>query len=274
MHHTLSDTLTRRWLIVVAVLAGLAALSVSLIPSTSAQQGLPEIPHWFWGTDAHAFVGANVYALDQNGNRLASTAGEDHPMVDAQGGWAYVISTDEASRVTFQIETRDGTLGTNAYNVVGNGEDTEISIRDFSNEVSAAATKDIRVIARLHPTRALRTLEFNIRVDGVDKEPPPQRRYLGPDLPTNRWLYSSEIDAGGGFRVRVIACKQDDDDVIFGVRVVGHDDIIPQLRRLGTNITHNRWLHSSEIPIPLPGNSQTVTRLTADPGCTGGGLAP
>ncbi len=273
MQHTLSDTWTRRGLIIVAVLATLAALSVSLIPSTSAQQGLPEIPHWFWGTDAHAFNGARVSALDQNGNVLAVTEEEDHPVV-RQGGWSYAIATDEASRVTFRIDTRDGTFETDPKTVIGDGEDTEISIAEFRHEVTAAATKPIQIIARLHPTRTYRTVEFNIRINGVDADPAPRARYMSPREATNRWLESSLIDAGDGFQVRVIACKRDNDSLVFGLRVEGHDDILPRQRLFSSSIEDNRWKHSNPIDVPLPGRQGEGFELSRDEGCTGGHLAP
>ena len=109
----------------------------------------------------------------------------------------------------------------------------------------------------------------------MDLDPAPQRRYLGPSLATDRWYASSLIDAGNGYEVKIIACKQSDDDVIFGLRVEGYDDIIPKARRLGSSITHNRWLSSTEIQIPLPGDSDDVTRLgRGDINCTAAPLAP
>lgn len=274
MHQTLLDRSARRWLIGAALLAGLAALIVTLAPGAVAQsQGTPQPPHWFWGEDADSYAGSTVQAFDQNGDELV-VSGEGQGVVGADGGWFHSILRTEATRVSFRLTNSSGSRQTALLDVIS-GNFQEVPISEFTQTVTAAPeTKSIRVIARLHPTRELRTLEFNIRVDGVDVDPAPRARFLGPDLAYNRWLQSSVIDAGDGFEVRVIACKQDDDDVIFGVRVEGEDDIIPRARRLGVSITHNRWLQSSEIPIPMPGDNANPVRLRADQGCTGGSVAP
>ncbi len=276
MHQTLLDLSARRWLAGIALLAGLAALVVSFAPTSVAQdaQDTPPPPHWFWGNDADAYAGETVQAVDQDGVVLAVAEGSDNAVnsvVSGAGEWSYQIKTDEATLVRFRITTSRGTLETSSFPVSSVGL-TQVPIADFRSVAAPSETKEINVIARLHPTRESRTLEFNIRVGGVDVDPPPSRRYLGPSLAYNRWLQSSPIDAGDGYTVRVIACKQNDDDVIFGVRVEGHDDIIPRQRRLATSITHNRWLRSSLIEIPMPGDSEDVVRLREDEGCTGGGL--
>ncbi len=272
MHQTLLNISARRWLAVIALVAGLAVLIVSFAP-TSVAQNTPPPPHWFYGTDADAYVGVRVQAVNQDGVVLTVRAESDNQVnavVDADGRWSYQVATDEATRVRFRIVVGGDTLETDPINV-GEGL-TEVPIADFKVAAAVNETKDIRVIARLHPTREMRTLEFNIRVDGVAVDPPPRARYLGPSLPYNRWLQSSPIDAGDGFTVRVIACKQEDNDVVFGVRVEGHDDILPRARRLDVSITHNRWLRSSPIEIPIPGSDEDVTRLRQDEGCSGGGL--
>lgn len=275
MHQTLLDRSVGRWLIGAALLAGLAALIVTLVPGAAAQgQGTPQPPHWFWGEDADSYAGSTVQAFDQNGNELDVSGDEGIGVVDSNGGWYHSILHTEATRVSFRLTNSSGSRQTALLDVIS-GNFLEVPISEFTRTVAAAPeTKSIRVIARLHPTRELRTLEFNIRVDGVDVDPPPRARFLGPDLANNRWLQSSVIDAGDGFEVRVIACKQDDDDVIFGVRVEGEDDIFPRARRLGVSITHNRWLQSSVIPIPMPGDNANPVRLRADQGCTGDSVAP
>lgn len=270
MHQTLLDRSVGRWLISAALLAGLATLIVMLAPGAAAQgQGTPQPPHWFWGEDADSYAGSTVQAFDQNGNELDVSGDEGRGVVDSNGGWYHSILRTEATRVSFRLTNSSGSRETALLDVTS-GNFQEVPISEFTRTITTAPeTKSIRVIARLHPTRESRTLEFNIRIDGVDVDPPPRQRFLTPDLRYNRWLQSSVIDAGDGFEVRVIACKQDDDDVIFGVRVAGQDDIIPSARRLPVTITHNRWLQSSEIDIPQPGTSTNVVRLSADPGCTG-----
>lgn len=267
MHQTLLDRSIGRWLIGAALLAGLAALIVTLAPGAAAQgQGTPQPPHWFWGEDADSYAGSVVRAFDQNGVELV-VSGEGQGVVGPDGGWFHSILRTEATRVSFRLTNSSGSRQTALLDVVS-GNFQEVPISEFTRTVSAAPeTKSIRVIARLHPTRELRTLEFNIRVDGVDVDPPPRARFLGPDLRTDFWLVSSPIDAGGGFEVQVIACKRANDNVIFGVRVAGHDDILPRGRVFRSSFTHNDWLASTPIEIPLPGDNDNVVRLREDPGC-------
>jgi len=268
MKSQLFAVLTRRRLAAVTALAG-ALVVLAMFAAVVDAQGQPKLPHLFWGRDAGQYSGATIQAFNQNGVEVQPVI-EDGGLVNPDGSWSLAISPDDARTVVLRLTHGSIVRETDPLDVIEAEFPTEgLSITDFSNTVSVAATKEIRVIARLHPTRPLRTLEFNIRVGGVDVDPAPRRRYLGPDLPTDRWLQSSVIDAGDGYQVRVIACKRTNDSVVFGVRVEGHDDILPRGRVLGSSITHNRWLHSTVIETPPPSNNDNAVRLRADPGCTG-----
>ena len=276
MQSILSDGTARRWSLVVALVAGLATLLITLAPSLDAQtQPLP--PQYFWGTDATNYVGAEVKVFDQNGNELpacpeSAQCGEHAGVVSGDGEWHVAVDSREASKVRLRIVSSSEGRETNLLDVVG-GDGEAVSIRQFVRVVQVDTTPSetlpIRIIVRLHPTRESRTLEFNIRVNDVDVSPPPAKRYLTPTLRTDRWLQSSVIDAGNGYQVRVIACKQTDDDVLFGVRVAGHDDIIPRLHRMPSSVTDNNWKRSNEFEIELPGRSQNVVRLGPDDDCSG-----
>ncbi len=276
MRSTLFDGTVRRWSLMVALVAGLATLWITLAPSLDAQdQPLP--PQYFWGTDATNYVGAEVKVFDQNGNELpacpeSAQCGEHVGMVSGEGEWHVAVDSRETSKVRLRIVSSSESRETNLLDVVG-GDGEAVSIRQFVNVVQVDTTPTetlpIKIRVRLHPTRELRTLEFNIEVNGEEVTPRPAKRYLTPGLPTDRWLQSSPIDAGNGYQVRVIACKQSDDDVLFGVRVAGHDDIIPRLHRMPSRVTDNNWKRSNEFEIESPGRSQNVVRLGADADCSG-----
>ena len=270
------DAAVRRWSLRTALLLGLVAL-IAALATTADAQDQPKTPHWFWGTDADAYAGDTIQAVNQSGVVVAATT------VGNDGGWSVIVKPEDATRVTLQLLASSGTRETDPVDVIQGGFDAQgLSITAFKvvddglDDMPAdSATLAVRIVARLHPTRPNRTLEFNLRVGGVDLDPPPAARYLGPSLATDRWYQSSPIDAGNGYEVRIIACKQSDDDVIFGLRVAGYDDIIPPARRLPSTITHNRWLRSSEILIPLHGDSTDVIRLgRGDIDCTAAPLAP
>ena len=282
MRSILFDGTARRWSLGVALVAGLATLLITLAPSLDAQsQPLP--PQYFWGTDATNYVGAEVKVFDESGNELPACATiaqcVEAGVVHENGEWHVVVNPKEAEKVTLRLVSSSESRETNLLDVVNAGA-KPVSIREFVNVVQVdtlpGETLSVKIRARLHPTRPLRTLEFNISVNGVDIDPPPARRFLTPNLDTNRWYQSSPpIDAGGGYEVRVLACKRTNDDVIFGLRVEGYDDIIPPQRRLASTITHNRWLSSRDIEIPRPGDAENVIRLgRGDIGCTASPIIP
>ncbi|MCY3567215.1 MAG: hypothetical protein OXH38_01205 [Chloroflexi bacterium] len=269
MKSQLFAVLTRRRLAGLAALVGALVVLALIASVVDAQQ--PKLPHLFWGRDAGQYSGATITAVNQNGVEV-QPAIEGGGVVNPDGSWSLAISPDDARTVVLRLTLGEIVRETDSLDVIEAEFPTEgISIADFSNTVAAASTKEIRVIARLHPTRPLRTLEFNIRVGGVDVDPAPTRRFFTPGLENNRWYQSIPVsDLGDGFEARVIACRQDDGDVVFGVRVEGHDDVLPSGRVFFTRNTHNRWLHSTPIEISRPSDNQDVVRLgRGDTGCTG-----
>ena len=70
MKSILFDGAARRWSLTIGLLAGLAALLVTLAPSLDAQQ--PPAPHWFWGNDADSYAGSEIKAINQNGVEVSS----------------------------------------------------------------------------------------------------------------------------------------------------------------------------------------------------------
>ncbi|MYB21095.1 MAG: hypothetical protein F4066_09190 [Chloroflexi bacterium] len=262
MKSQLFAVLTRRRVAGLAALFG-AVVVLAMFAAVVDAQGQPKLPHLFWGRDAGQYSGATITAVNQDGVEVLPAI-EGGGLVNPDGSWSLAISPDDARTVVLRLTLGATIRETNPLDVIeAEFPDEGLSIADFR----PVLTKEIRVIARLHPTRALRTLEFNIRVGGVDIDPPPRARYLGPNERSNSWLQSSPIDAGDGFWVRVIACKRDNGSVIFGVRVDGHDDFLPRGRVFRSSVTHNRWLPSTPIEIERPGSSQSVVRLGRDPGC-------
>lgn len=264
----------RRGIAAVALLIGALVLLAVYAPSLGAQH--PTAPHAFWGDDADNYVGALIKAFNEDGDEVMNAAAEGGGVVDSNGGWFIYISPTEARTVRLRLIHGSIVRETDPMDVIeGEISTAGLSIQAFRHNVTVAPeTLNVRITARLHPTRANRTLEFNVRVDGVAVDPPPRARYVGPRQSTERWLESSSIPLGDGFAVRVIACKRTNDTIIFGLRVDGHDDIIPRKRAFRSSFTHNRWLSSNEISIPMPRDNDDAQRLRGDVGCTAEPLAP
>ena len=247
MRTILFEGATRRWVLSVALLAGLATLLVTLAPSINAQQ--PEAPHWFWGRDADLYSGAVIKAFNQNGVEI-DTGPEGSGVIDAEGGWFVVVSLDDATHVTLRIVSASGDHETALMDVIdGEFNPSGLSITAFAPIVEE--TIAVRIIARRADDGRI---EFGMRgPDGADILPP-ARFFPNGGPGHSRWLRSTVIDFGDGFEGRLIArYVEADGRTEFGFRVVGHDEIFPQARFFpaeGPN--HNRWLRSSEIEIGLP----------------------
>ena len=269
MRAILFEGAAKRWSLGVALLAGLSVMLLMFASSISAQSQ-PKPPAWFYGQDADSYVGAQVKAFNQNGVALSASE-TDVDIVDSEGGWSLSILVSDATRVTFQIVHSTGTLESSSVHVV-DGTLTEVPISDFrvvSDVIEEIGeTIPIRIIARLRDDRTPRTFEFSIRINGVDADPPPRLRHHTPSLDRNRWYVSSLIDAGDEYEVQVIACRRDNEDMLFGVRVAGHDDIIPRLHRIGGSHASNNWLQSNEFDIPKPRENDSAIRLRLDDNCS------
>ena len=247
MKSILFDGAARRWSLTIGLLAGLAALLVTLAPSLDAQQ--PPAPHWFWGNDADSYAGSEIKAINQNGVEVSSG------IIGGDGGWHVVVTRDDATQVKLRIVSSSGDRETALMDVIEGGFDSSgLSIRAFSPVAEELGDSDSTISVRIIARRAEDgRIEFGMRdPDGEDIFP--RARYFpatGPDH--NRFLRSSEIDFGDGFTGRLIARRAPDGRVEFGFRVEGYEDIFPRARYFpATGPDHNRFLRSSEIEIGQP----------------------
>lgn len=256
----------RRWSLSVALLAGLAALLVSFAATTSAQDN-PRPPHWFWGVDMDSYVGDQVVAINQSGVQVGASR------IDNQGTWSVTVSPDDARTVTLRLVTASGDRETDPLDVMDGGFDADgLSISAFSNRISGEVdqvgdTLPVQIRARVYPssedpTIPFRSIEFNLSVDGVPQtlNDNPRERTIRPNHASGRWYRSNWFDLDNGFRAAIIACKDQDGGVRFGVRVDGQDDIIPRLNLLSGSRTSTRWAVSNEVHISQPGNDPNPSR--------------
>lgn len=252
MRPILFEGVARRWSLGVALLATLTILLINFAPSITAQD-TPKPPHWFWGKDFNQYSGDQIVGVNQDGEQVGSDT------VSRLGEWSVPIQPEDARTVEFRLITDSGTRATDPLDVIEGGFDVEgISITDFRHRIDE--TIQIDIYARLHPTRTPRTWEFTVRVDGVPVEPAPPARYHGPSLQREAWYSSSPISIDGGYVVRVIACRTENESMRFGLRVEGQDDIIPQRNLLSGTRTSNNWARSTLIDLPLPGDDPNPSR--------------
>ena len=262
--------LLRRWSARLALTAGLAALLFALMPSVGAQ-GQPPPPHWFFGTNFAAHIGASITAFDEGGNAVASNSAGSG-VVDASGEWFVVVSSDDANQVRLQLVSGDTTLETGLMDVSA-GDLTQVPLSAFRaveattpvepdepdeqdepeetmEDLEGPAAITVRIVARRAEDGRI---EFGMR-DPNGEEIFPRARFFPIEISHGRWLSSSEIDFGDGFLGRIIARRNlDDGRTEFGFRVEGYDDIFPRARFFpASGPDHNRFLVSSEIEINQP----------------------
>ena len=258
MIRILTASAAKRWSLSVALMAGLAMMIVALSPSADAQgSDLPTPPHWFWGNDASAYVGATVEAVDANGTVFTSSSPDESAhIVDSTGGWSVQISQDQASRVKLRLTHGNVVRETAFFDVLKGGFSVAgISITQFmivdDELVDDSDTITVRIIARRAPDGRI---EFGMR-DQNGEEIFPRARFFPNGGPGHsRWLSSSLIDFGGGFEGKIIARYEEGRGrTEFGFRVVGYDELFPRARFFpATGPDHNRWLTSSPIDIAKP----------------------
>ncbi len=266
MQTILIDAGARRWTLRV-VLVGLLAAAIVALAATADAQDHPKPPHWFWGHGADAYVGAAVTAIDDNGDDVGSG------VVGADGRWSLTVQPEDASRAKLRISTTNETRETDLMDVLPGGFDIAgLSITDFDLVDSAMIEDDsetltLQIRARVYPSSEdpripFRSIEFNLRVNGVDQElnDQPTQRTIRPNHASGRWYSSNLFDLGDGFEARIIACKQPDGGVRFGVRVSGRDDIIPRLNLLPASRTSTNWASSNEVDIQKPSEDTNVSR--------------
>lgn len=267
-----SDAAASRWIVRLALVAGLLALLISLTPALDAQERPPG-PQVFYGADADAYAGSVIEVFNQSGVKISS-GGEGTGIIGSDGTWWVQISLEDATRAKLRIVSASGDRETQLLDLI-EFDLKEISIREFSpvatspsqppqasvcgapkdsssaNLAGAGETISVRIIARRAPDGRI---EFGMR--GPDREDIlPRARFFPADGPGHsRYLRSTPIDFGGGFEGRIIACHVDADGrTEFGFRVEGFDDIFPRARFFpATGPDHNRFLRSSEIEIARP----------------------
>ena len=121
-----------------------------------------------------------------------------------------------------------------------------ISRADQARADSPGGDASVRVIARMAPADRL---EFGLRVDARTELP--QLRFVSRSIEDHRWLRSSVIELDSGRSVRVLARRLADGRFETALRIVGVEEILqPRLRFIAAELTHDRWLRSSEIIIP------------------------
>ena len=265
------DPGARRWTLRVAMLGLLAALFVGLASVVDAQSQQPKPPHWFWGRDADAYAGASVVAVDASGD-VVSTAQEGSGVVGSDGAWYVSVSTEDATRIKLRLVATNVTRETGFMDVVAGGFDEDpISISAFAIVEDAMdgdeETLAIRIRARVYPSDEnpaipYRSIEFNLSIgnDPVELNDNPRERTIRPNHASGRWYYSNWFDLGDGFEAAIIACKDQDGGVRFGVRVEGRDDIIPRQNLLPASRTSTGWARSNVIDLPLPGSDSNPDR--------------
>ena len=258
MQTILIDAGTRRTALRVALVGLLAAAFFALASSALAQEDRPQPPHWFWGSDATAYVGAMVTAVDAGGNDVGSNQDGDN-VVASNGGWFVAVQPEDASRVKLRISTAAIMRETDFLDVVEGGFDSAgISITAFTNfadgelqETVPPSSIEVKIIARRADDGRI---EFGMRDPDGENILPPARYFPDGGPGHSRWLRSTEIDFGNGYVGRIIARHDEDTGrTEFGFRVEGYDDIFPRARFFpATGPNHNRWLTSSSIEIGQP----------------------
>ncbi len=253
MRAILYEGAARRWSLSVALLAGLAALFVSLSPGIDAQQ--PPAPHWFWGNDADSYAGSAIKVFNQNGVEISS-GGEGSGQIGRDGGWYVSVSRNDATQVKLRIVSSSGDRETALMDVIQGGFDPGgLSITAFSPVSTTLGESDATIAVRIIARRAYDgRIEFGMRGPDGEDILPPARFFPDGGPGHSRWLRSTEIDFGDGFVGRIIArYVEADGRTEFGFRVAGYDDSFPRARFFpASGPDHDRWLRSSEIEIGMP----------------------
>lgn len=265
------------WAGLSALLAALL-LAVALAPQANAQGGPPPPPPtWFWGLDFSSVNGADIAALDADGEEVVRAR-------IANGQWSLQVPVEHSS-VTFRITDGDE-IRESAAQTTEAGRLRQLRLNDFTiveveepEEVEEEAeTIQAQVRARLATSGRL---EFGARRVGGENVLPTSRflptsvvdGQITPEegITHGRWLRSSPIDLGDGYVIRVMARVAPDGRIEFGFYLDDVDAPVGQynsgdaepmflpsgryfpgtLERLGRNGRDvNRWLSSTPVDIP------------------------
>ena len=135
-------------------------------------------------------------------------------------------------------------------------------------QLSSAADDEqtVRVIVRLAEDGRV---EFGLRT--ADGDLSPRGRYFPRTVTHNRWLVSRPVALSDGTDVRIIARRSPDGRIEFGIRTNGSDeDLLPRGRYFPSAVSHNRWLQSTPLTLPV----QTVVQQVPEDAETQGDSDP
>ena len=113
-------------------------------------------------------------------------------------------------------------------------------------EAQSAETVRVQIQARM---LASGQIEFGVRVG--DTLILPHARFFPTNAVTNRWLQTSEFKLASAQSGRVIARRLANEQVKFGLRVVGEGDYFPANGTLFTDLGFEGWITSGPILIAL-----------------------
>ena len=257
------------WAGLSAFLAALL-LAVALAPQANAQGGPPPPPPtWFWGINFDSVSGADIAAIDADGDEIVKTR-------IAGGQWSLQVPVEHSS-ITVRITDGDEIRETAAQTTEA-GRLRQLQLSDFTiveveepEEIEEEAeTVGVRVRARVSPSDGTGRGRVEFAASLADGDPvTPSARYWPTTISHNRWLRSSLIDLGDGVMVRVIARVSDADGpgrgrIEFSLYVDGVDDPVGDYNTGGTPMflpparyfpeprpNHNRWLSSTVVQIPV-----------------------
>lgn len=108
--------------------------------------------------------------------------------------------------------------------------------------------EQVRVRARL---QADGDIEFGLRTS--EGNVAPRARIFSAGVTHNRWLVSSPLELVNGAEIRIIARREGDTRVEFGVRTTDPQEVyLPPQRYFPRSTAVGRWLISTPVSIPAP----------------------
>ena len=113
---------------------------------------------------------------------------------------------------------------------------------------SANDGETVRVIAQLHENGRI---EFGLRTNEGDLFP--SARLFPANVTHDNWLRSTPVELADGTSVRIIARRDGDTRVEFGLQIdVPRQEFLPGARFFPRSAAVGRWLVSSPVTLPAP----------------------
>ena len=134
---------------------------------------------------------------------------------------------------------------------------TDGSVVPYPSDPAASPQQDletdaVRVIARMTPGGSI---EFGAMTH-AGRQLPAARFFPRGSRPTN-WLVSTPVVVNEDYTIRIIARRNRDGRVEFGIRIEDSQlELFPQARFFPNGIRHNRWLYTSPISLSSPDPEQ------------------